>query len=732
MSLDKYFKRKSLEDEESIKASSHVTQSSSKKSHIEINPDTLLADPGLRRPIYEYHINDRDAIRRAYLQKGPCQPSHYDFPQKQFGNISTLRRFNPAWFGAYPTWLEYSIAKDAAFCLYCYLFKLKGGVDSFVGDGFSNWKKRERFDLHIGKSNSSHNAARIKCENLMNQGLPFRGHDECECSSNQGNYLELLHFLSRNNEAIKRVTFSEAPKHNKLTSPDIQKDITQAAAEEITNVIIKDLGESLFSILIDESRDISIKEQMAVVIRYVDNNGHIIERFLGIQHVSDTTASSLKAAIEALFSKHGLSISRLRGQGYDGASNMRGEFNGLLQLTLVAVTKKHNEVGDVFNFISSIINIVGASCKRMEVIREKQYARIIEGLENGEISSGRGLNQETSLRRYGDTRWGSHYITIIRLLAMFSSVLDVLEIIREDGMNSEQRTEAIVLTGIMESFNFVFMLHCLRRILAVTNELSQALQRKDQDIENAMSLLKTSKERFKLMRENDWESLLEEVSSFCIKHDIDILNMDDEYKLRGRSRRKSQGITNLHHFRYELFNNIIDIQLTELDDRFTETSMELLLCVACLSPNDSFSTFNKEKLIRLALFYPSEFSIVDLMVLGDQLDTYIIDLRGDDEFSGIEGIASLAEKMVKTKKNLIFPLVYMLIKLSLLLPVATATVERVFSAMHIVKSRLRNKMGDKWMNDSLVVYIEKDIFDKIDNEAIMKRFQNMKTRREQL
>jgi hypothetical protein len=42
------------------------------------------------------------------------------------------------------------------------------------------------------------------------------------------------------------------------------------------------------------------------------------------------------------------------------------------------------------------------------------------------------------------------------------------------------------------------------------------------------------------------------------------------------------------------------------------------------------------------------------MVLGDQLDAYIIDLRGDDEFSGIEGIASLAEKMVKTKKNLIF------------------------------------------------------------------------------
>ena len=119
------------------------------------------------------------------------------------------------------------------------------------------------------------------------------------------------------------------------------------------------------------------------------------------------------------------------------------------------------------------------------------------------------------------------------------------------------------------------------------------------------------------------------------------------------------------------------MQFTELDDHFTKTSTKLLLCVAYLNSSDSFSVFNKEKLIRLALFYPSEFSIVDLMVLGDQLDTYIIDLRGGDEFSGIEGIASFEEKMVKTKKNLIFSLVYMLIKLSLHLLVATATVERV-------------------------------------------------------
>jgi len=64
---------------------------------------------------------------------------------------------------------------------------------------------------------------------------------------------------------------------------------------------------------------------MAIVIRYVDKRGNVIDHFLGIIHVADTTSLSLKVAIDNLFSKHNLSISSLRGQGYDGASNMQGQ-----------------------------------------------------------------------------------------------------------------------------------------------------------------------------------------------------------------------------------------------------------------------------------------------------------------------------------------------------------------------------------------------------------------------
>ncbi|GFY95342.1 dihydroxyacetone kinase [Actinidia rufa] len=371
---------------------------------------------------------------------------------------------------------------------------------------------------------------------LLRQGLAFRGHDESESSSSQGNFLELLKFLAEHNEDVKSVALNNARQNLKLVAPKIQKDIVSVAASETINVIIKDLGDALFSILIDEARDISIKEQMAFVIRYVNKEGHVIERFLGIEHVTNTSALALKKAVEDLFCRHGLSISRLRGQGYDGASNMQVELNGLkalilkespcayyvhcfahqLQLALVAVAKNHDQIALLFNLVSNVVNVVGASCKRRDILKEKQASKVVEALNKGILSSGQGLNQETNLKRAGDTRWGSHYGTLISLIDMFSAVIDVLEMISEDGSNSEQRAEANVLLHSIQSFGFVFNLHLMRAILGITNELSQALQRKDQDIVNAMTLVQVSKRRLQMMRESGWSDLLAKVLIFSM------------------------------------------------------------------------------------------------------------------------------------------------------------------------------------------------------------------------
>ena len=129
---------------------------------------------------------------------------------------------------------------------------------------------------------------------------------------------------------------------------------------------------------IDESRDASVREQMVVIIRFLNIKGDILERLLAVKHVVNTTSASLKRSLDEVFATHGLSMSRLRGQGYDGASNMRGQLNGLknlvldenphafyvhcfahqLQLVIVAVVKGILAVSDFFGYANMIVTMV--------------------------------------------------------------------------------------------------------------------------------------------------------------------------------------------------------------------------------------------------------------------------------------------------------------------------------------------------------------------------------------
>ena len=247
-----------------------------------------------------------------------------------------------------------------------------------------------------------------------------------------------------------------------------------------------------------------------------------------------------------------------------------------------------------------------------------------------------------------------------------------------------------------------------------------------------MNLVHVSKQRLQVMREDEWNSLLNEVFSFCTTHDISILNMDEIFVVSGRSQRNTQQKKNLHYYCVELFYTAIDMQLQELNNRFSEANTNLLLCMACLNPSNSFVAFDKEKLISLAKFYPSDFLRTNILTLDTQLQNYIFDMRSNDFFLELQEVSELAEKLVSTRKHETYPLIYLLVKLALTLLVATAIVERSFSAMKYIKNELCNRMGDQWMNDCLIVYVEKDVACSIDNKTIMQRFQNIKTRRRQL
>ncbi|KAH7672351.1 P-loop containing nucleoside triphosphate hydrolase protein [Dioscorea alata] len=671
-------------------------------------------------PIEKYDANIKGKVRRSYVAKGPCQPRTHNFPKKKYGN--QYRCFNLSWFDSFP-WLEYSVEKDSAFCLWCYLFKpttygLQSGRDVFSKLG------SEMEVVYRVRLTAVLDIVRF----LLRQGLAFRGHDESSSSKNKGNFLELLYWYGARVDKIAKTLKAHALGNNQMAAPKIQKDLVHFCAEKVRSFIIEDIGDRIFSLMVDEARDISMKEQMAIVLRY--------------EHVTDTSSHTLKEATNNLFAKFGLSLSRLRGQGYDGASNMREEFNGLkslilkdnpypryvhcfahqLQLVVVGLAKKKMSIiNDFFSYVIKIINLVGASCKRKDALRQSQHENTVTR-----------CNQETSLARPGDTRWGSHYYTILHLQMMRPALMDVVGNVHDDGTNPDQQGVALGLIDRMERFEFVFILFLMKKVLGITNGLSQALQEKNQNIVNALDMVEGVKFKLQSLRDDGCDELLANVSKFCVENDIEMPNnMEERLLVCGRPRGEKQATTYLHYYRVEVFYSVLDMIMQDMNSHFSESTIELLSCISCLDPKQSFSRFDAVKLVRIVELYPEDFSELDRMALVDQLEMYIYDMGKNVDFSSLRSIGELAIKLVETEKHLRYPLVYRLIELALVLPVSTASVERVFSAMNIIMTDLCNKMED-FLTDSLVCYIEKDIFNEIDNEDILQYSQNMRTSRIQL
>uniref|UniRef100_A0A2N9HM17 TTF-type domain-containing protein n=1 Tax=Fagus sylvatica TaxID=28930 RepID=A0A2N9HM17_FAGSY len=362
----------------------------------EIDTTSLERDPGLRPQICEFPINLQDEIQRAYIKAGPYQPV-LDYP-----------------------------FKESVYCLPCYLFGKKPtgrpGSDAFTVKGFDNWKKvNDGMNCpligHVGKDPNSPHKIAVKCyEDLMKhsrhvdklfekqsskeiqdnrlrlkasidsvqwlalQGCAFRGHDESLDSINRGNFVELVKLVSTYDHRVAGVVLENAPRNAKYTSPTIQKEILHIIASKVQDAIREEIGDAKFCIIIDEARDESKKEQMAIILR--------------------------------------------------------------LQLALVSASREAKPVHQFFNHLTPIINIVVGSSKRNDELQATQAEQIENMIASNEIETGRGLNQSCTLQRAGDTRWGSHFQSISSLIKMFDATCSVLYTISKEGANYQQRGDA--------------------------------------------------------------------------------------------------------------------------------------------------------------------------------------------------------------------------------------------------------------------------------------------------
>lgn len=326
-------------------------------------------------------LNDKEKM--LVLQNVWIPNNNFNFPNQQIGNQN--RKFNLFWLTKYK-WLTYSKIEDSAFCKVSVLFSpseaghsFNQALHAFVKKGFNNWKKGlERFEKH--ENLIYHKEANLKADHFMDvmsgkilsideqidkvhhqqrlenqeklksiiktiilcgrQCLPLRVHrdygmfnveQEPEC--NEGNFRALLRARIDSGDINLKQHLETCAKNSMYISWNIQNQIIDACGEIIlTKLVNKVNNAKCFTVLADETSDISSIEQFSLCVRYIEsvdaNNFKIVEQFLKFVQVESTTGQNLADVILTTLTTCGINLNYLRGQGYDGAAAMSGKFKG--------------------------------------------------------------------------------------------------------------------------------------------------------------------------------------------------------------------------------------------------------------------------------------------------------------------------------------------------------------------------------------------------------------------
>ncbi|XP_042387913.1 uncharacterized protein LOC121980007 [Zingiber officinale] len=179
-----------------------------------------------------------------------------------------------------------------------------------------------------------------------------------------------------------------------------------------------------------------------------------------------------------------------------------------------------------------------------------------------------------------------------------------------------------------------------------------------------------------------------------------------------------------------LENAAIDFILMELNTRFNESSVELFSRSTALDPKNSFESINTDDICKPAMkFYPEDFTNQDIIALKYELVHYKLDVIQNLKASTL---VELCQQLTESGRSKVYVMLTRLIHLVLMLPVSTVTTERPFSTMKNMKTTLRNKMEDEFLEDCLTLYIEQDLAKDIDVNSIIDEFYVSKFRRTQL
>ena len=726
---------------------------------------------------YGKNILLSNQVKRFILDNGPCRPTG-KFPKDKNNNCFSDDKYflrTEAGLELPRNWICYSPTLDVSYCEPCWLFGRNN--NQTWADGFNDWmhlihaiKRHERSNKHVeaaqvhaawkkGETLDKHRENEIRKETkkmrkilervmkvvlvLAEQNLAFRGKIE-KIENGEvvgGNFLSIIKLLAEYDQELKDLIDQKKGSH-KYLSPQIQNELIELLASKVKDMLLDDIKEApFFSIVLDTTPDITHTDQLSFVFRYVkiiyDNDKKTVdlqvkESFIEFHPVDDHTAGGLEAIVKGFIEKNNIDFSKCRGQAYDGASVMSGAYTGLqarlqkmeknakyvhcaahrLNLVLNDAVNGVEGASNFFKIIGELHNFFSASVKRWKELHGK-------------------IGTTVAVKKLCATRWASREDALKSLHNHYPDIMRALTEIILKGKGAE-RSEAQGFKNKLSDFNFILMLTTFYRIFQVIGPISKDLQSESIDMIYAERRLNDACAYIKELRQ--W---FHHIKGSAVKK-AELWGFESDFKDKRLSKvpmrlgelSQDERIEDPEkRFEVESFNPIMDIILARLEERFKSFK-----CVVnkfrVLNPNFLRNT-SDEKIIELSeilceeynddlnsMFFPSEM-LSFRKVMSDEINS-ANDIK-DLAISLICGPSSLTASLQGVVDAYI---------LFLTLPVTSATNERTFSKLKLIKSYSRSVMSQNRLSGLALLSIEKETASKVDLDKLIDTFASVNIRRQ--
>lgn len=491
-----------------------------------------------------------------------------------------------------------------------------------------------------------------------------------------------------------------------------------------------------YSILADEVTDISRKEQLALVVRYVDDKEEIREDFLDFATVERITGRELAHVILEHLREWGLRIEDCRGQAYDGGTNMSAQ--GGVQGIIAEINPK----AGFMHCNNHVLNLVVVKTRQIPSVRNAngtvtESAEFLWNSPKRQVLMDKVVEKEdpqqkkSHLKTLCRTRWVERhnaYETFYELYPIFVKALEIMtssNLFREEygdwSWDAETKTLANGLVHRVTSFEFIVTFVSTMKVLAYIKPITVKLQKRSMDVIKAYSMINDVLRELKEAREED-ETTFSEWFKECeqLANSVGTDPSVPRTVARQKHRCNVPYSTTEEYYRRALFLPLFDHMIEQMSTRFEplrEKVISLFSLVPAVVGDESNVTSPKDLLSQWEDDLPCP-AVIDVewkrwkkkcqnMQQGDRPDSLLKTLKvcdGDD-----------------------YPNIKTLLRLACTMPVTSVETERANSTLKCLKTKLRNSMTEGRLTSLSILKIHRGV--DLDFEAAVNTFASNNPRR---